>query len=229
MAKRLIAFGCSNTYGEALPDCWDNDHSTYGPNPSKFAWPQLTADALNLECINLGVPGTSNKQICNDVLNTEFEETDIVVIMWTYVTRTCFFQNKEEVMQYGGSKNSKRILVQDVSNTRHDRERRKYNAMYYKSFYTDANSNIESYMYLNLVNLFLSEKGIKSYHISCNSIQHGVRKSLQSFTLSPPEWNCVDLPNIINCFIDKALDNAHPGIESQKNVSNVIRKYIEAS
>ena len=60
MHKRLITFGCSNTYGHGLPDCHVPPNEA-GPNPSKVAWPQLLADRRGLECVNLGQPGGSNK------------------------------------------------------------------------------------------------------------------------------------------------------------------------
>ena len=52
---RLVAFGCSNTYGEGLPDCWvdkNGDPSRtkagfHGPKPSKLAWPRLMANNMN--------------------------------------------------------------------------------------------------------------------------------------------------------------------------------------
>ena len=214
--SRLFAFGCSNTYGEGLPDCWaDNDA---GPTPSMFAWPQLTADALNLECVNLSVPGTSNKQICNDILNTNFKQSDIVVIMWTYFNRTCFFQDDDT---------SKRIMIQDVVNKGLKRKRQKYNAHYYRTFYTETNSNIENYMYINLSKSILNERGIKNYHITCNKSQPWSQLVPPlPHRLNPPQWNSVELDNINNCFIDVALDKKHPGVKSQAQVSEKVKKYI---
>ena len=54
---RLVAFGCSLTQGQDLPD---NYKSQY---PSKFSWPQILANKLNLQCINLGKGGASSKEI----------------------------------------------------------------------------------------------------------------------------------------------------------------------
>lgn len=209
---RLVAFGCSNTYGEGLPDCWINDQ--YGPNPSKFAWPQLLADDLGLECINLGVPGTSNKQICNDILNTDFESTDTVVIMWTYFSRSCVFQDEGR---------SKRILIQDITNKYFGRPHQKYNATYYKRFYTETNSNIESHMYMNLSRSILNERGIKNYHANCNLSQGNLH-----ITLPVPKWNLVDYADFnTDWLVDGALDNSHPGIKSQKNMSKGIKNFIK--
>ena len=44
---RLIAYGCSYTYGHSLEDCVDpNNLALPGDKPSAFAYPQQIADAL---------------------------------------------------------------------------------------------------------------------------------------------------------------------------------------
>ena len=209
--SRLITFGCSNTYGEGLEDCWINNDA--GPEPSKFAWPQLLADDLNLECVNLSVPGTSNKQICNDILNTDLESTDIVVIMWTFFSRTCFFQDEGR---------SKRVMVQDITNKNFRRNIHKYNNIYYKTFYTQTNSNIESCMYINFIQLMLKDKEISNYHVSYNSTQEDfiVNNSL-------PKWNQTDVYDISDVYCDKALDNSHPGLKSHKLFAKKIKKHMK--
>ena len=86
---RLVAFGCSNTYGEGLPDCWvdkNGDPSRtkdgyHGPKPSKLAWPRLIANNMKRKCVNFAVPGASNKHILDIILHTKFVKGDIVVIV----------------------------------------------------------------------------------------------------------------------------------------------------
>ena len=91
--NRLVAFGCSHTYGEGLKDCWVNGKA--GKLPSKYAWPQLLADRLKRRCFNKSMEGASNKFIWHKILNTEFTDKDIVVILWTYYNRTCILENKD--------------------------------------------------------------------------------------------------------------------------------------
>ena len=59
---KLVAFGCSFTYGTALPDVTDT-------KCSNMAWPALVAEKMNIEHINLGVPGASNDLILYNILN----------------------------------------------------------------------------------------------------------------------------------------------------------------
>lgn len=88
---RLLTFGCSHVYGNGLPDCFI-DINTPGPNPSKFAWPQLLADKLGYECLNLAVPGSGNLHILMNLLRTEFKKDDLVVLGFSYFTRFNTYQ-----------------------------------------------------------------------------------------------------------------------------------------
>ena len=89
MNKRLIAFGCSNTYGEGLEDCWIKGP---GSKPSKFAWPSVLGTLIEVdEVINVSAPGISNKRIWRDALNFDYRDNDIVFLHWTFVDRDCFF------------------------------------------------------------------------------------------------------------------------------------------
>ena len=83
---RLIAFGCSVTYGIALLDC-KKDHFNQNPPPSKYAYPQVMANILNLECHNLAVPGASNVKILDMILNFQFEPNDLIIVQWTFSER----------------------------------------------------------------------------------------------------------------------------------------------
>ena len=89
--NRLLAFGCSHTYGESLPDCLPpKGFVAPMPPPSQFAWPNLLAKKLNRECVNLASCGASNKQIHYNIVNTNFENDDLVLVLWTQHSRSCF-------------------------------------------------------------------------------------------------------------------------------------------
>ena len=219
--NRLIAFGCSNTYGEALPDCWikANFGKNYmsGPNPSNFAWPSVLSERLNLDCVNLAKPGVSNKWICNEILNTDFVPTDLVVILWTYFDRSCIFQDD-------GS--NKRLMIQDVTNLYINDELRKYTKEYYKKYHTNTNAIHESYLNINYAKLYLDSIGIKNYHFTCSN-DVNMNNFVKSIFF---KWNNVDMLDKLDytkCRTDSALDKLHPGITSQKNIANEIHKLIK--
>lgn len=92
---RLIAFGDSHTYGEELPGGGGHGYAgKFGyDQPSPAAWPQLVANHLTCECVNLAQPGHSNKEILTRVLKFQFQPMDHVVILWTHVSRDVIFEH----------------------------------------------------------------------------------------------------------------------------------------
>jgi hypothetical protein len=214
--SRLVAFGCSNTKGDGLPDVYDIDKglTPYNGLPSIHAWPKLLADKLEYECLNLAVAGCSNKHICDILLNTPFKKTDTVVFMWTYFSRSCFFQDDGSV---------KRIMVQDISCLGMPTDHRRWNKSYYKTFYTDQDAIKDAYFRANFAKLYLDSIGIKNYHTTCHE-QHDIKK------VKAPLWNNVELLDIGFTLprIDIALDNDHPGLNSHKmfynNLYNIIKE-----
>jgi len=210
---RLVTFGCSNTFGVALPDVWDykkqqqiNEHG-----PSKYAWPQLLADRLNLECVNLGIPGASNKEIWHTIVNIEFHQTDIVIILWTWYDRWCVLdkkQNNYEITQ---------------SFTTH------------KLPYTTYDMVLDFYLRCNHIETLLKDK--------VKIIKHGTQQVLpenpQSLMYDSninivPNWNkIINFLNVsfahirLNCPV--ALDNIHPGPEAHKIFATAIYADILSS
>ena len=73
--SRLVAFGCSYTYGYGLSDCHIEPNKP-GPNPSKLAWPSLLANMLDLEVVNCSNIGASNIHILWRLINFDFKNDD---------------------------------------------------------------------------------------------------------------------------------------------------------
>ena len=93
---RLVAFGCSYARGTGLDDVWDFEKNcSIFPQPSKYAWPQLIADELGLECVNLGKGGYSNKAIWHTIINFDLKPSDIVFVHWSFLDRYHYYENKE--------------------------------------------------------------------------------------------------------------------------------------
>ena len=95
---RIVALGCSNTWGMGLPDIEDEDF--VGKVPSKLAWPVLVGNKLNLKrenIINYANVACSNKFIHRKLTSlTDLKKTDLVLILWTYHDRHCIFKNENE-------------------------------------------------------------------------------------------------------------------------------------
>lgn len=146
MVKRLLAFGCSHTYGQALFDSYLNEKEGICL-ASKFAWPNILAQKLNKTCVNLSVEGASNKQICYKILNTNFSYEDYVFILWTYSSRTCVLQDELNV---------KHLSVQ-IKKDKKNVHLNKESEIYYRNFFTEYDSIINDYFYFNLANLYLEK------------------------------------------------------------------------
>jgi|TARA_B110000908_G_scaffold93082_1_gene110274 hypothetical protein len=139
---RIVAFGCSYTYGHGLPDCLDNDGHP-GPNDSKLAFPALVAKKLECEYVNLGKSGNSNKEIWNDILNFKFQDDDIVIITWTYYSRFCIIK----------SNTTQRI------NPWNERDK-----PFYMNYSNRNDMLLDFYTRLNHINTYLQTKNIKSFN-----------------------------------------------------------------
>lgn len=141
---RVIAFGCSYTYGHGLSDCLDNN-GLPGPLPSKLAYPSLLASKLNYDCINLGKSGNSNKEIWNDILNFSFQQGDVAIITWTYYSRFCIIKDKQ-IKRINPWNNEDKIFYMNYSN-RHDMITDFYGRLNHISFYLDS-IGIQNYNYV---------------------------------------------------------------------------------
>jgi hypothetical protein len=64
---RIIAFGCSYTYGHGLSDCLDNDMMTQGPTHSNLAYPSILAEKLNCDESSVGKKLKGNHLTYHDV------------------------------------------------------------------------------------------------------------------------------------------------------------------
>ena len=190
---RLIAFGCSNTFGSFL----DKD-DLYGEskNPSLDAWPNLLGSLMVRDAVNLGEPGVSNKKIWYNIMNYHYHKDDIVFILWTFKHRWCVLDKKNVTKNINWDHQS------------HDMNEKIYGPLpqYYKYFHTEFDDNIDFSLRLDHCTQFLNHKGIKHYHALTESKQ------------GLATWITSDLPilleNVNNTILTKndfALDGKHPG------------------
>lgn len=92
--SRLITFGCSYTYGTGLIDCQSTkifSFSRRNSKPSNMGWAAQLNKKLGTSLINKSFPGSSNFEILYEVLQFDYKQGDIVVIMWSHYLRDLFF------------------------------------------------------------------------------------------------------------------------------------------
>ena len=214
MENRLIAFGCSNTYGEGLSD------SKYPPSP--LAWPNVLSNLSKRKCVNVSCPGSSNKRIWNEIINFEFQKNDVVFIMWTDVSRTCII--KENTIEDIG-----------IWKVGHNDTSKKY----YKLLF-DINDSVKD---LNLrsshCDLYLNSLGIKNYHLMYSDvlIDHAittVKKGLNTLDKELYKKETYNNANIlqidfseISGIYGKADDGVHPSKLAHAELANKIFSEVE--
>ena len=173
------------------------DTGTEWSSPSNFAWPNLLANKLNYQLKNESYPGSSNLEILYRILNFKFEQDDVVVIMWTVPPRDMYFQ------PFGK-------LYRRLGIWMRDRFAKKWILSINDQDYTQR-----TWIYIHHADLYL--KNLKVKYLHCPAY---------SYDDKPDYLNIENFYHNSIVEIDKALDNAHPGIASHEQISKKIFNYI---
>ncbi len=209
---RIVAFGCSYSYGQALPDCYDPVTHGGGPVCSKFAWPQILANQLNCDCINLSRPGSSNKEISYKIFDFDFRSTDIVVIMWTFLYRWYVLTENEPI----------RIRPSDNVKTSNNAY-----AYYNSNFFSKHDMYVDFVYRKNYVNMYLEKLNVKNYHLTtCLD---------EIMSMQQLHWDNVQLLPIDIIYyhsnnqpaLDTATGNPHPGINAHKQLAIALSSQLK--
>ena len=211
---KLITLGCSNTFGVGLPDIW-NVEGNYGMHehgPSKYAWPTVLADKLNLECVNLGKPGASVKEIWYNTLHNVSYKDSIVIILWPFFDRYCFLQ-KNEIMKVGT------WMITDKLRRWHTEPNYEQSKAFFKYFYDEHDMLLDFYLRANHIQLFLQDKVELIKH-------HTVCEPQIDF-----DWNKIKpslyMKNFSEQYLPKALDGGHPGLNAHEAFAIAIYNEIK--
>lgn len=203
--SRLIAHGCSFTYGHGLPDCYIENNGNFdepGQTPSLLSWPNILSNKLDKECVNLSECGISNRTILLDLLNFKFKESDIVFIQWTFPDRETLYSSLDKY---------KHIRI-DTPKSKD----------YFKKYHTDFNSHLNLYLYSKFIKNFLLEKNIKSYHTTIVDLHYENEfKDINVFSPVEPFFNITER---LDSF---GVDNMHPGLAAHTDFANQIYKVYQ--
>lgn len=198
---RLIAFGCSNTYGHCLPDCCV-DGKFPGDKPSKYAWPTLLAEKLGVNCVNLSKPGLSNFGILDSVLNFNYLNGDIVIIMWSLFNRDMLFDTEGKAIHawnLGNRYSTYKILSKNPLD-------------HWEQVHNPIDIRIRSWYYIHHAHTFLSLQNLKFFFMHVNNEKE--------FLMHRPSFLSIEFLKTV--FLDysnikpKALDNIHNGINAHR-------------
>jgi hypothetical protein len=188
-----------------------------GPFPSNFAWPTILGNKLNYETINLSNPGSSNIRMIYNILNTKFEEGDLVIVLWSYLTRDSFF-NYNEIKNFG-----------------------EWDNMYFETIKKLSSENditIKNLMDIYFVTKHLESLNVKFYYMYLDKLNED-----NVYPAYIPVFetyrNYIEKYNISKTTIDKvsddshkedlglALDNSHPSEKYQERLGNYIYETIK--
>lgn len=201
--KRLIAFGDSNTWGQGLPDLKTNNY--IGDGPSKYAWPLLVANRLNLECINNSECGTGPKSHAYRISEFDFKNDDIVCILWSYSGRYSIITDEYEVHIHPSFTVNSDIVWYKPFPV----DYKTIHKLFYTYFHHDKDAVFRYLTYVSYVEKLLNDKNISTYHMFLNTkIKKVVKKNIKINNLLNSSWETI--------LKDKSLDGIHPGIQSHK-------------
>lgn len=220
--KKLVAFGCSHTYGESLPDCITPQILDKPmPPPSKFAWPTVLSCELNLNCSNQADCGISNRQISYHILNADLDANDLVVILWTGLYRTCILgKNGIDKLHPSYARPHYKSLTDQYSKNRY-----KFNYNYYRQFYSEDNLIHESLQCIDHTKKYLDSRNIINYHFTFKrTVGHDPIESTWPKNL--PGWFAVK-ENIVELIDNYGDDDHHPGVQAQKYISKQMLSIID--
>lgn len=199
---RLVAFGCSYTYGHSLEDC-HIPPSNHGYYPSKTAWPNKLAEHMGIsEVVNNGICGASNKSIWKSVVDFEFRHDDIVIINWTFLTRHSFFNLNPDEDVF--------ILPRDVAYQ-----------WFYEHLYSDYDSILELRCRADHAKLYLDSKNITNFH-ALLSVTH---VNTEICDWSTVKFMDVDFDAIKNLH-PYALDGAHPNQAAHDQYAKELHAFL---
>lgn len=228
--SRLIASGCSYTYGHGLSDCdygginTEDDSAIH--SSSSHAWPQLVARELGMECVNLARPGQGNKYICHSILNYPIKPGDIVVPSWSFFSRTCMITDCGIVLPMGN------WMVPDPEHhsgyETHSPEVVMSQA-YYEYLYTENNCTFENLAYINLLDNYAKNQGASIIHASIDVKTRPDIDLFQYRDLSSCPWNSVEVQLTFPCDSDFGLcpDGSHPDAQAHAIFAEKLCEYIE--
>jgi hypothetical protein len=185
--SKLVAFGCSCTFGEALNDCIITDYNT--ATPSESAWPSVLSKLLKITCDNRSRPGSSNFQILDTILSTNIDKDDVVVVMWSYFGRDMIIDDSGNKYGFHATETSELV-----------------NAWATVHGLTDL--MYRSWVYIHHAHLYLKSIGVKFYFSNVNYES--------KFVKLKPNWaqDIVFLDTYMGRYAStnpKATDKMHPG------------------
>lgn len=212
--KEIIAFGDSYTYGHGLEDCWIQSSNGVGLVHSQYSWPTLLANDLGYDLKNYSLPGMSNLAILHRILNTNYNDNSICVIMWSYHSRDMIFSDKYQPNKHLFAKKSETDEIIPVGGWIK-------NTLSKIWMLTHNNTDLimRTWFHIHYANLYLASLKIPHYNLFVNY------PMIQDYK---PAFVKIPFKDIgVHNFLDKALDGNHPGPLTQQRIAKDIKECLD--
>lgn len=201
LVSRIIAHGDSQTYGYFLTE----ENNGYGNGPNSSAWPTLVSDYYNVDVVNNGVCGASNKEIWLEAINFNYQLGDLVCILWSFFDREFFpsGNTRDNIVGFDGHYEGIKLIPNFYND--------KKNKLYYKDFHSNFNSLVSFSLYKTHLAMHLTSLNIP-FVFKNLQVPNIPRRSF--------DWDSIECKGINYILDDFGYDNSHYGIESHKTVAN---------
>lgn len=196
---KIVAFGCSYTYGHGLYDCHNKKDNGPLLKPSNHTYLQHLAVKLKINTIlNLAEPGAGNKYIMHKIDTNlhNIDKEDLVIIQWSFIDRFSVLHNSEDTDNLGPWQNNVKSKE------------------YYRFFYSEYDNRKHTAWYINCATAMLKHKGV-------TQIIHTEPPNEQFDKSTIIDQDSYWEDCLVNHKVDRARDGNHPGLNSH-------RKYAEA-
>lgn len=200
--SRIVAFGCSNTFGQGLQDCVTG--SIHQP-PSKLAWPAVLGRKLNLPVANFGIPGASNLEIIHKITQTKLRPGDRVFVLWSYLDRDGIIKEDNTVDKFGHWLLNQKSKLQSTKNK-----------FYYKHMYSRLHQQFLFKIFVREANRIFSESVSNYYHMVSKDVDENI---------CPCPVISIKLDDLRENY-PKAIDQQHIGSQAHEILANIILKNI---
>lgn len=209
----IVAFGCSNTYGQALGNEWLGKH-----DPSPLAWPGKLAELYNCTVENQGQCGASNKSILHRILNYNYKPNDVVFVCWTNLDRWTVIQ-KDEIYNIGIWQVDDKFKYNNEGSIN---PHYKISRAFFEEVHDYNDMILDYYRNCMLAHYFLNDKLIKNFHTAtANYDESTPTKWFNRQKYLMPDSNfLVDMMKY-----PLAEDNCHPGPLAHAELAEKLYNY----
>lgn len=168
-----------------------------------MGWASILADKLQLELVNESFPGSSNTEIMYNVLKFNYNKDDLVVVMWTHYVRDMLFNFQFKYPFF-------RDRLGPWGKTHQER--------LWAEYLSEKDYAMKSWFHIHHAGLHLQQQKVK--HIHYPATPQELDKNRLEF---------IDVKNYYSDgieYVDKAEDDLHPGVESNKILADKMYRIL---